>query len=235
MPGFTTPLLVVIALVVGGSAVAAARPSPSARPVDARLPNGPAAAVRDPTPAAAVPFHGMAPQGWRPFGDPSVVQPSASVGQRSIGQRSVGPPRPGNGWRWPLTPEPGVARGFRLGPHPWSPGHRGVDLSPAGGAGATVSAAGPGVVRFAGVVSGRGVVTVDHGSGLRTTYEPVTPSVRAGKVVAVGDPLGTLVSGRSHCGAVACLHWGALLGDRYLDPLTLLRPRDPPILLPMTP
>ena len=32
-------------------------------------------------------------------------------------------------------------------------------------------------MRFAGVVAGRGVVSVDHGSGLRTTYEPVDAAV----------------------------------------------------------
>ncbi len=93
-------------------------------------------------------------------------------------------------------------------------------------------AAGPGVVRFAGVVAGRGVVSVDHGSGIRTTYEPVTAGVRAGAVVAAGQPLGTLAAG-GHCTPDACLHWGAIVDDRYVDPLTLLRPREPPVLLPV--
>ncbi len=135
---------------------------------------------------------------------------------------------------WPLHPRPAVAATFRVGPHRWSGGHRGVDLVAAGGAeGVPVLAAGPGSVRFAGMVVGRGVVSIDHGSGLRTTYEPVTATVRAGQLVRAGQVIGFFAGARSHCAAVACLHWGALVGERYIDPLTLLRPRDPPILLPL--
>jgi murein DD-endopeptidase MepM/ murein hydrolase activator NlpD len=126
-----------------------------------------------------------------------------------------------------------VVRAFDVGPFRWSPGHRGVDLAPAAGAqGVPVLSAGPGVVRFAGVVAGRGVVSVDHGSGVRTTYEPVTAGVRAGALVTAGQPLGALADG-GHCAPAACLHWGAIVDDRYVDPLTLLRPREPPVLLPV--
>ena len=129
-----------------------------------------------------------------------------------------------------------MRRGFEVGPFRWSPGHRGADLVPAAGAagpaGAAVLAAGPGVVRFAAVVAGRGVVSVDHGAGLRTTYEPVTASVRVGQRVAAGDVLGVLTPG-GHCGPVACLHWGALADGVYVDPLSLLRGREPPVLLPV--
>jgi murein DD-endopeptidase MepM/ murein hydrolase activator NlpD len=60
---------------------------------------------------------------------------------------------------------------------PFGPGHRGVDLAAV--AGAPVLAAGAGTVVFAGTVAGRGVVSVDHSGGLRTTYEPVLPTVTA--------------------------------------------------------
>jgi murein DD-endopeptidase MepM/ murein hydrolase activator NlpD len=132
-------------------------------------------------------------------------------------------------FRWPLSPTPVVLRRFAVGPQPWSPGHRGVDL--AADVGQPVLAAGPGAVTFAGVVAGTGVVAVTHPGGIRTTYEPVTAAVEAGAAVAAGDALGVLASG-AHCPA-SCLHWGALRGEVYLDPLTLLRPVAPPILLPM--
>jgi len=122
-----------------------------------------------------------------------------------------------------------VLRRFAVGPHPWSPGHRGVDL--AGSPGQRVLSAGAGTVTFAGVVAGRGVVAVGHEGGLRTTYEPVTAQVRAGATVAAGAPLGVLATG-THC-PTTCLHWGALRGDVYVDPLTLLRPPAPPVLLPL--
>src|SRR5687767_12918249 len=83
-------------------------------------------------------------------------------------------------------------------------------------------AAGEGVVAFAGMVAGRPVVSVDHPGGLRTTYEPVDPSVGAGQAVARSSPLGTLVAGHAGCPAAACLHWGLRRGEDYLDPLTLL-------------
>jgi len=122
-----------------------------------------------------------------------------------------------------------VLRRFAVGPQPWSPGHRGVDL--AAGAGQRVLSAGAGTVAFAGLVAGRGVVTVAHAGGLRTTYEPVTAGIEVGRAVAAGDELGVLADG-NHC-PVTCLHWGALRGDVYVDPLTLLRPPMPPILLPL--
>ncbi len=62
--------------------------------------------------------------------------------------------------------------------------------------------------------------------GLRTSYEPVRPSVRAGQLVAAGAAIGELAAGHSGCVAPACLHWGAMWGPaaraEYVDPLGLL-------------
>ena len=75
---------------------------------------------------------------------------------------------------------------------------------------------------FAGQVAGRGVVSIDHADGLRTTYEPVAPTVAAGDLVAKGEQIGTLLAGHPGCPALSCLHWGARRGTEYLDPLRLL-------------
>lgn len=83
-------------------------------------------------------------------------------------------------------------------------------------------AAGDGVVAFAGDLAGRGVVSVEHPDGLRTTYEPVTPLLPQGTVVVRGQPLGVVQAGHSGCPAAACLHWGVRRGEVYLDPLRLL-------------
>jgi murein DD-endopeptidase MepM/ murein hydrolase activator NlpD len=104
-----------------------------------------------------------------------------------------------------------------------------VDLAAV--AGEPVLAAGPGVVAFAGRVAGRGVVVVRHAGGLRTTYEPVVPGVRVGERVVAGTPIGALEAVRGHCPG-PCLHWGALRGTTYLDPLGLLAPLALPVLLP---
>jgi murein DD-endopeptidase MepM/ murein hydrolase activator NlpD len=129
-------------------------------------------------------------------------------------------------WSAPLDGELRVTRRFDPPPDPYGAGHRGVDL--AGAPGAPVLAAGDGVVVFAGRVAGRPVVSIDHPGGLRTTYEPVEPSVAAGLPVARGSPIGRLVGGHVGCPVAACLHWGLRRGhaylDAYLDPLRLLRP-----------
>jgi murein DD-endopeptidase MepM/ murein hydrolase activator NlpD len=135
----------------------------------------------------------------------------------------------GERFRWPLDPAPRVLRRFSVGPYRWSPGHRGVDLDTV--AGRTVLAAGAGIVTFAGRVAGRGVVVVAHGAGLRTTYEPVTALVRRGVSTAAGTPIGTVESVPGHCRG-PCLHWGALRGAVYVDPLSLLGPPALPVLLP---
>jgi murein DD-endopeptidase MepM/ murein hydrolase activator NlpD len=114
-----------------------------------------------------------------------------------------------------------VLRPFQAPTSPYGPGHRGVDLG--GTVDQPVLAAADGVVVFAGQVAGRGVVSIDHPNGLRTTYEPLIPTVRAGHQVTAGAVLGHLRPGHPRCvGAPACLHWGARRGAEYVDPLTLL-------------
>lgn len=127
-------------------------------------------------------------------------------------------------------PEPlRVLRGFDPPAAPYGPGHLGVDLraAPAG----VVRAAGAGTVRFAGPVAGRDVVVVAHAGGISTEYEPVRPIVDVGASVRAGQPIGA-VRGRHPGCAGTCLDWGARRGDTYLDPLDLLRPLGPVVLLP---
>ncbi|MGQ4462679.1 murein hydrolase activator EnvC [Streptomyces violaceoruber] len=125
---------------------------------------------------------------------------------------------------WPVGTRPAVLRGWDPPANPYGPGHRGVDL--AAGGGAPVRAVAAGRVSFAGPVGGRGVVSVElTGTGeppLRTTFAPVDAAVRKGDEVAAGEPLGTVQPTGSHC--TACLHWGLLRGEVYLNPLSLLPP-----------
>ncbi|MEN4479383.1 M23 family metallopeptidase [Mycolicibacterium cosmeticum] len=133
--------------------------------------------------------------------------------------------------RWPLRPEPVVTRAFDAPAARWNSGHRGVDL--AGAPGRPVYAAGPATVVFAGELAGRPLVSIAHPGGLRTSYEPVRPTVRAGQLVQAGSPLGVLLAGHPGCPAPACLHWGAMWGAAaradYVDPLGLVA--DTPIRL----
>lgn len=120
---------------------------------------------------------------------------------------------------WPLSPVPAVVAAFDPPDSTYGAGHRGVDL--AGRAGQAVRAALPGTVTFAGSLAGRGVVVVDHGT-TRTTYEPVTATAAIGATVARGAPVGVLQLPGSHCFPRACLHWGWIEGETYLDPLRLV-------------
>jgi murein DD-endopeptidase MepM/ murein hydrolase activator NlpD len=120
---------------------------------------------------------------------------------------------------WPLQPRPAVVRAFDPPDLPFGAGHRGVDL--AGAPGQPVGSALFGRVTFAGTLAGRGVVVVDHGA-TRTTYQPVDASVHVGQLVLPGQRLGTLQLLGSHCFPRACLHWGWIRGDTYLDPLILV-------------
>lgn len=121
-------------------------------------------------------------------------------------------------------PVPGaVLRPADIPEKDWMPGHRGVDL--AARPGEQVRSSGPGVVHFAGPVAGTPVVSVDHGGGLRTTYEPVTAAVSPGDRVVRGQVLGTLADAAALPDTARRdpgLSWGARVGDGYIDPMTLL-------------
>lgn len=125
------------------------------------------------------------------------------------------------GFLAPLAGALVVLTPFRPPAERFGRGHRGVDLAAAPGM--TVRAAGAGTVVFAGPLAGRGVISIQHASGLRTTYEPVAASVVAGAAVTPGQPIGALSAGHPSCAPLDCLHWGARLGPQtYVDPMLLL-------------
>jgi len=142
----------------------------------------------------------------------------------AIGLAPASPAIAATQWAWPIKPAR-LSLGFDRPPQNWLPGHRGVDL--VGRSGDQVLAAGNGVVSFAGSVAGKGVVVIRHGA-LRTTYEPVTATVAIGSRVRVGEVIGRLAIGDSHCStqtSVSCLHWGLIRGEKYLNPLSLVQKR----------
>lgn len=182
-----------------------------------------------PPPASPPPARSPSPAVW--------PLPSASAVALVLGLALllVGAPASAEGprWRWPAAGPPPVAAPFEAPEHRYAPGHRGLDLGPAG-AGTEVRAVEAGTVRFAGSVAGRGTVSVLHADGLLSTYQPVTALVTAGQEVSAGDLLATLADdpGASHCGPGLCLHLGARRGEDYLDPALLLGMRGPSVLLP---
>lgn len=138
---------------------------------------------------------------------------------------------PGAGaWDWPLAPRPEVLRAFDPPDKPWMSGHRGVDLQTAAD-GAPVTAPETGTVSFVGVVVDRPVITIDHGNGLRSSFEPVASSLSTGATVSKGDVIGTVLPG--HCASTPCVHWGVRRGEDYINPLSLVTDLRPSILLPL--
>jgi murein DD-endopeptidase MepM/ murein hydrolase activator NlpD len=139
-------------------------------------------------------------------------------------------PAPAGAWSWPPSllrerpPEHSVVveryrppvdapvlDPFRPPPEPWMAGNRGIEYGTQPGA--EVRAIGSGIVRFAGAVAGRLVITVQHPDGLRSSYLPLEQlEVSPGQRVRAGRLLGL---------AAGPLHLGVRRGERYLDPALL--------------
>ena len=171
--------------------------------------------------------------GLRPEASPPASVPSHPAARARA--REVQPV-----WAWPLTGRPEIVRAYDPPAKRWLSGHRGIDL--AATVLSPVQAPADATVLFAGQVGGKPVVSLDHGGGLRTTYEPVTATVDAGQVLAAGEVIGHLVAGHPGCPVEACLHWGARVAsggpsgddDDYVNPLGLLADADRPIRLKPT-
>lgn len=129
-------------------------------------------------------------------------------------------------WLWPVA-APQIVDGFVRPPHPYGPGHRGVDIV---GADDGVRAPAAGVVAFSGMVAGRAVVTIDHGDGLITTLEPVRTEHEVGASVRRGQAVGTVATGgHTTPGAV---HLGVRRDGEYINPMLLLGGVPRAVLLP---
>ncbi len=185
-------------------------------------------AGRVPLPRAVLPVVAAAALALAPVA--AVPRPAAGPGPAPA---AAGPPVAAAvaRWTWPLAGPPAVLRGFEdVGRY--EAGHRGADL--AARPGEAVLSPADGTVTFAGPVAGRVVVVVAHPGGLRSTLEPVAAPVPAGTAVRAGQRVADVPApgaGSAHC-LVPCLHLGGRDGERYVDPLALLAPAGPPVLLP---
>jgi murein DD-endopeptidase MepM/ murein hydrolase activator NlpD len=128
-------------------------------------------------------------------------------------------------WDWPVTGPHAIVRPYVAPPTPYGAGHRGVDLA----SGTELRAPADGVVHFAGVVVDRGVLSIDHGGGVLSSYEPVTTDLVAGDVVRRGDVIATIDPG--HC-SEPCVHLGVRVDGEYVSPLLYLGGVPRAVLLP---
>ena len=113
-----------------------------------------------------------------------------------------------------------IIRHFEPPPTPFAAGHRGIDMAVP--IETQVVASNAGVVAFAGLVATELFVSIDHPDGIRTTYSFLTSvAVKKGDVVARGQPIAS--SGPGHAGSTQPhLHFGARIGETYIDPEPLL-------------
>ena len=153
----------------------------------------------------------LLPASLAPAGEPLPFGPAYSVQQAEHPMAAVNvPAAAAPSWQWPLAPRPQVLRDFDPPPKPWLSGHRGVDLG-AMADGAQVTSPAAGTVSFVGMVVDRPVITLDHGDGLRSSFEPVASTLAAGSPVAAG----------------------VRRGEEYVDPLQFVMDLRPSVLLPL--
>ncbi|WP_368660380.1 M23 family metallopeptidase [Kocuria sp.] len=135
-------------------------------------------------------------------------------------------------WESPTGGAPRVAKDFQPPAKRWLSGHRGVDLTVAWDG--RVYAPADGTVSHVGTVVDRNTITIDHGDGLRSSFEPVDSDLKRGERVRKGQLIGILENG-NHCmfSIRACVHWGVRLGDDYVNPLQFIGAFLPSVLLPV--
>ena len=91
------------------------------------------------------------------------------------------------------------------------------------------------MVSFSGVVVDREVLSIDHGGGYVSSFEPVESELEVGDSVTEGQTvaeLSTYDDGSHHCDS-PCLHWGVRLFGEYINPLLLIGELEPSVLLPL--
>lgn len=137
----------------------------------------------------------------------------------------------GTPWQWPVPGEQTrLIRTFEAPLRPYGTGHRGIDLQVS--VGEKITAPAPGVVSFTGLIAKVPTLVLDHGGGIRSTYQPITTALRVGEKVETGSVIGVIASGGRHCVPRTCLHLGVRNSSGYLDPMRMLR-QSPPVLLPL--
>lgn len=110
-----------------------------------------------------------------------------------------------------------VVDGFRMDNGPFGAGNRGLEYNTTGGE--PVYATANGRVRFAGLVVGRLVVTLEHPDQRLSSVTGLSQiAVEVGQVLLRGQPLGL---------AAPLLHFGIREDGRYLDPEKLFSATGP--------
>ncbi|WP_251440406.1 murein hydrolase activator EnvC [Microbacterium sp. USTB-Y] len=174
--------------------------------------------------AVAVLLGALAPP-LAPYSPPSAAASVAARGHPSAATDG-GPVLPDQDWMWPVEGARSVMEPFRPPAHAYGPGHRGVDIAASG----DLRAPAGGVVAFVGTVADRALLTIDHGNGLITTYEPATAILAPGAPVRRGDLVARASSG-GHAPA-GSVHVGVRWNGVYVNPMLLFGGVPRAVLLP---
>ncbi|MEU1970623.1 M23 family metallopeptidase [Microbacterium sp. NPDC019599] len=153
--------------------------------------------------------------------------PADAALPRALDASSIGVGAAAREWIWPVAAFR-LERGYAAPAHRYGPGHRGVDVRPLDDA--AVRAPADGVVAFLGMVAGRGILTIDHGDGFVTTFEPIDSALEEGTAVTQGERVGAVSRG-GHT-APGALHFGVRYLGEYVNPMLLLGGVPRAVLLP---
>ena len=138
-------------------------------------------------------------------------------------------------WQAPVA-HPQLINQFLQPSSDYSARHRGVDYLVTQGQ--SVFAPSDGIVRFAGRVVNRGVLTIQHTGSLLTSFEPLCPLAPSGSQVKAGQLIGRVCDESAyvnHCGVRTCLHFSLRTAAGYLSPLVTIGGLSPSRLLPAKP
>lgn len=139
-------------------------------------------------------------------------------------------------WQPPLNPPLQLINEYRQPNSDYSAGHRGVDYLAR--LDQMVLAPADGQVLFARPIYNRGVVSVNHGNGILSEFEPVCSDLPVGELVFAGQEIGRICdaddSYPGHCGNLLCMHFSVRQHGRYLSPLIFLGLTNPSRLLPLS-
>jgi murein DD-endopeptidase MepM/ murein hydrolase activator NlpD len=137
-------------------------------------------------------------------------------------------------WQLPFMTPHRLFRPYLQPQSDYSAGHRGVDFVVKFGE--NLYAPADGVVSFAGQLVNRAVLTIRHGSGIVTEFEPACASLPIGSTVFKGEIIGTVCAPNAgylqHCSQDNCLHFSMRVDGKYLSPLALIGGLSPSRLLP---
>lgn len=131
---------------------------------------------------------------------------------------------------------PQLVRSYQQPTSDYSAGHRGVDYRVSSDQ--EVVSPATGTVWFAGTIVNRSVVSVRLPNGDLAEVEPVCPSLAAGQVVLIGQPIGQVCASapsyRQHCEGMQCLHFSYRTEAGYLSPVWVMGQLSPSRLAPWT-